>query len=185
MTLMEFGEIMARLAAAYGTGFGKPMDEFTVAVYYDALGDIPLEALRVASKRVMMQQKWFPTIHELRQAASETQAGEVTSLPPAEAWALAWRAACRIDPEVDGSVDRACAGLPLLVVEALRAFGVNAMVYGKEPVGVIRGQFLKIYEQIQAKAQRERVLPAQLKQQIKAIGAESIRQQLKQIGVER
>ncbi len=185
MTRPEFAEIMARLAAAYGTGFGRPMDEFTVTVYYDALGDITLDVLRIAAKRVMMQQKWFPTVHELRQAASETQAGEVAALPPAEAWALAWRAACRIDPDIEGSVDRACEMLPTLVLEALRAFGINAMIYGKEPLGVVRGQFLKIYEQIQAKAQRERLLPAQLKAEVKAIGSEFARQQLKQIGVER
>ncbi len=182
MTRPDFANVMAYIAAA----LQKPVSAESVEVYFDLLHDLPLPVLQLAAKRVVLQHKWatFPSVAELREAAAETMAGVVKDLSPAEAWALAWKAACRIDPEQDGSVERACKGLPLLVCEAMRSFGVNALVYGREPIGVVRGQWMKIYEQLQARTQRERLLPAALKEQVAAIGAEA-RQQLRGIGVER
>ncbi len=185
MNRKDFAEVMARLAAGYGTGFGRPMDEFMVNVYFDALGDLNLEVLRIAAKRVLVQQKWFPTVHELREAAAETMAGQVKDLPAAEAWKLAWRAAGRIDPDVNDSMIAALAGLNPLVIETMKTFGIHALCYGKEPVGVVRVQFMKIYEQLQARDRREKLLPPALKEEVKAIGQASLRERMKLIGVEK
>ncbi len=182
MTRPDFANVMAYIAAA----LQKPVSAESVEVYFDLLHDLPLHVLQLAAKRVVLQHKWatFPSVAELREAAAETQAGVVKDLSPAEAWALAWRAAGRMDPEVNGSVERALADLNPLVCEAIRTFGIYSLCYSVEPVGIMRSQFMKTYEQLNARQQRQRLLPPALKEQVAAIGAEA-RQQLRGIGVER
>ena len=170
MSRFEFAQVMAYIAAA----IGKPLSAEATEVYFELLGDLPLEVLHVTAKRVVLEHKWatFPTVAELREAAAETMLGEIKGLSPAEAWAMAWKAAGRIDLETEGSLERACAGLPPLVVEAMRAFSLPALVYGKEPVGIVRAQFVRMFEQLQARAHRQALLPDGLKRQIAAIGQE-------------
>lgn len=169
MKSLEFAEVMAYISAATT----KPLSPEAAEVYYDLLGDLPAEVLRVAAKRVVLEHRWatFPSVAELREAASETMRGQVKELSPAEAWDLAWGAVAYMDPEQEGSVARVTAGLPPLVVETMQAFGVPALCYGKEPVGVIRGQFLKMFEQLAARDRRMALLPASLKHAIASIGS--------------
>src|SRR5262249_4373334 len=134
--------------------------------------DLPLDVLKLAAKRVVLEHRWatFPTVAELRAAAAETMQGQVAELSPAEAWAIAWRVVGSTDPEVEGSFQRASKGVPPLVVEAIRAFGLNSLCYGKEPVGVVRGQVLKVYEQLAAREQRTALMPASVRAAIEGIG---------------
>ena len=164
MSRSEFAGVMAYL----GVGIGKPLGPESLAVYFDCLGDLSLETLQIAAKRVLMEHKWatFPSIAELRAAASETARAVVKELSAGEAWEMAWRAIGRIDLEIDGSLQRALSGLPPIVVEAMKEMGIPALVYGKEPVGVLRGQFVKFFEGIAARDQRTALLPAKVKQQI-------------------
>src|SRR5262249_46056005 len=100
MTKQEFVEAMAYLSAA----IGKPLAMETAVVYFGLLGDLPADHFKLAVKRVALEHKWanFPTVAELREAAALTVQGKVSELSPPEAWGLAWRAAGRIDLEVEG-----------------------------------------------------------------------------------
>lgn len=167
MTRPEFAAIMAYIAAATG----KSLSADATEVYYELLGDLPAPVLRVTAKRVVLEHKWatFPTVAELREAAILTASGEVVGLSPAEAWDLAWSAAKKIDLEVEGSLQRACARLPPLVVEAMRVFGIATLCSTRgDPVGVVRAQFLKIYEQLQTRDHRVALLPAAVRREIAA-----------------
>lgn len=168
MTKLEFLPIMAYI----GAGIGKRLEEASMDVYYDLLGDLPKDVLQTAAKRVCLEHKWatFPSVAELREAAAETIRGEKKSLSAAEAWELAWNATKKIDLEIEGSFDRACANVPPLVIEAMRSFGLAALIYGEEPVGVVRGQFMKIFEQISARDHRLTLLPQSVKASIEKIG---------------
>ena len=181
MTRSEFGIIIAYLEA----GCGKSLPVASVAVYFDCLGDLSAEVLRLAARRVLLEHRYatFPSIAELREAAALTAEGRVTELSGPEAWELAWRAIGRIDPEVDGSIDRATAGLPASVVEAIRAMGIPALCYGDEPVGVIRGQFLKSFEAISRRAKREGLLPPATRRAIAQTAAKPTPHLLRGIGV--
>ena len=166
MTREEFGHSMAYLTAA----IGKALAYESLEVYYDLLGDLEPAVLLTSIKRVVLEHRWasFPTVAELREAAAETVAGEVKMLAPAEAWRLAWQAIGRIDPDVEGSYARATAGLPPIVVVAMETFGINAFAYGNEPIGVVRGQFLKVYEQLASRQKRELMLPPSVRKAIAA-----------------
>jgi hypothetical protein len=183
MTRQEFVPIMAYIAAA----IGKPFAAESAEVYFDLLGDLPVEVLQTAARRVVLQHKWatFPSVAELREAAVETALGSVAGMPPAEAWKLAWAAACKIDVEQDESAKRATAGLPGAVIEAMQEFGLVALTQASPAYA--RPQFLKIYEAILAKERREALLPASVKRQIASIGerqqiAGKVGEAVKQIG---
>lgn len=164
MTREEFGIIMGYLVL----GTGKELSLDAHEVYFDCLGDLDAATLQIAAKRVLMEHKWatFPSVAELREAASLTVRGTVSTISPADAWDMAWRAIQNIDPEVQGSIDKALKKLPLIIQKAIRGFGLLDLCYGKEPVGVLRGQFMKQFEQIAASDKREALLPSATKEAI-------------------
>jgi hypothetical protein len=180
MTREEWLEIHAYIAS----GSGKSLNVDAMRVYFDLLGDLPFAAMRTAAQRVLIEHPWstFPSIAELREAATATLRGAVADLSPGEAWSLAWRAIGRIDPEQEGSIERGLDGLPRLVTEAVTAMGIPALCFGKEPVGVLRGQFMKIFEQLSAREKRQSLLPPQVMQAISRNG-KTLREMTARIGV--
>lgn len=153
----EFVKALAYITA----GCGRELAPASLEVYFDCLGDLTYDVMLLAAKRVLLSHKWatFPSVAELREAATTVAAGRVSELSPAEAWALAWRAAANTDPEIEGSFERATRNVPAIVVRAMKAFGVCSLCAGGEPVGVLRGQFLRIYEQIAAGDKAAQMLP--------------------------
>lgn len=184
MTKREFVEGIAYLAV----GVQTELPPRAIDVYYDMLGDLPAAVFRVACQRVLLSHRWktFPSIAELREAAAETQRGLLVELSSGEAWALAWGAAAKIDPEVEGGAERGCAGVPPLVLEAMRAFGIPALCYCKDPIGVMRGQFCRIFDALVAREKRLAELPSAIQAAIRSHGdrPQSIGKVIAQIGVE-
>lgn len=168
MNRIEFAQCMAYLGAA----IGKQLPTESVEVYFDLLGDLPKEVLQTAAKRVVLEHKWatFPSVAEIREAAAETMMGEKKRLSPSEAWELAWEATKKIDPDIEGSLQRHTENLPALVIEAMRVFGIVSLVRGKEPISITRSQFLKVYEQLQERESRLNLLPQKVKDSIEKIG---------------
>lgn len=157
MTRIDFAKGVAYLTAGCGHSLTREQTE----VYFDCLGDLDSEVFALAAKRVLLTHKYatFPSIAELREAAAETERGRVKQLSAAEAWALAWGAVKRTDPEIEGSFERATKGLPPLVVKAIRVIGICSLCSSYEPVGVLRGQFLKVFDQLAAAEKAAAVLP--------------------------
>ena len=186
MTRKEFTAVMAYITA----GIQKPLPAESAEVYFDLLGDLRADVFQVAAQRVMTEHVWatFPSVAELRQAAAETMRGELKELSAAEAWKIAWGKACKIDLDMAGSAERHLEAVPSLVREAIVSFGLPALCYGKEPVGVVRGQFLKIYEQLAARERRQLLLPDKVKRQIadtpKKMLPKSVVKAIAKIGVE-
>lgn len=179
MTRQEFASVMSYI----GLAIRQELSSESMEVYFDLLQDLPRDVLQTAARRALLEHRWptFPTVAELRTAAAQTQRGEVKGLSPAEAWGLAWRAVSKIDPEIGGpyhvgdrvyrtQADSILEGLPPLVREAIESMGLPSLCYG-EPVGVIRGQFMKTFEQLAARDERAALLPASVKQAIEGRGA--------------
>lgn len=171
MKKSEFLRVVAYLTAATG----KALTKDSVDVYFDLLGDLPLDAFQLAAKQVALEHKWatFPSVAELRSAATNVMVGS-DMISSAEAWQLAWRAAGRIDLDMDGSLQRACEGLPSLVVEAMRCYGISSLCYGDDPIGVVRSQFIKIFDQLAERTRRSALLPASLKQAITEVSRKQL-----------
>lgn len=185
MTREEFAKGIATLSAAIGRTLGEDAWE----IYFRLLGDLDYRVFLTSIERVLLERKWptFPQIAELREAAALTMRGDVKELSPGEAWEIGWKAIGRIDPEVEGSERRALEKVPPLVAEALRCMGVTALCYGREPVGVLRGQFAKVFGDLTEREKRLALLPPSVRQSIgdtpKRIAAPApIRQALESIG---
>lgn len=161
MTREQFAVVHGYLAC----GTGKELTAEAMEVYFDCLDDLDFGVMQLAAKRVLMEHPWpnFPSVAELRQAAVESNRGEVKETSATEAWDLAWGAISNLDPELPHTIERTKARLPPLVWQAIQAFPLNALVYGDEPVGVLRGQFLRMYSDLAARERRKALMqPATL-----------------------
>jgi hypothetical protein len=189
VTKTEFAEVIAFIELA----IGKPIDPdpktalARTRVFFELLGDLPVEVLRTSVKRVLNEHKWasFPTPAEIREACALTQHGKQAELSAAEAWSLAWKAVGAHDPDLHGAYmyggvtyesQWACItrNYPPRVIEAIHSFGVSALVSCKDPVGVLRGQFMKIYDQLAARDMRLALLSEPVKQEITKAGEKRI-----------
>lgn len=184
MMMVEFAKVMAYIAAASQ----KPVSPETVEVYFDLLGDLDAEVLRSAAKEVVLNHEYatFPTVAALRKAAIEIQSGKSARLTPQTAWAMAWRAAGQIDPDIRGEfvvfdvngervtypsqTEYVLNGLPESVVATMKMFGIGRLIANNEPLGVIQKQFCETYTGMLAVAKREAMLPQKLREQMAEIG---------------
>ena len=163
MTKIEFAKVIAFI----GSATNQSTEETRVEVFFELLGDLPASVFQAAAKKVVLNHKWatFPSVAELREACVEIMQGNVARLSSGEAWDLAWKSVGRIDPEQSHTLailDK----LPPLVSRAISCFGLPALCYGKEPIGVVRGQFMKIYEQLDTTDKQRALLPGKLVEQI-------------------
>ncbi len=60
--------VLRRLSSAFPD---RPLDEQTLQVYLEELGDIPLPILEQAASRLIQTSAWFPRIAELRQVSMQ------------------------------------------------------------------------------------------------------------------
>lgn len=77
MNKAKFGEKIAWLASAFPRAELNPA---TVQVYYDMLNDLPDEILQAAIVKVAAENRFFPTISEIRKAA-QSFIPEIARLP--------------------------------------------------------------------------------------------------------
>jgi hypothetical protein len=188
MTSLEFAKVMNYIANMIGKPIGATPKEADARMegYWELLKDLRLDILQAAAKRVVLEHKWntFPTVAEIRELATQTAAGTIAELPPAEAWRLASEAIAKIDPEIRGpyrmrgrdgvmrefpsQAEAVLDRLPPIVTRAIRAYGLHPMCFGQEPMGVVRGQFLRIYEQLAEQEKKSASLPAALVKEIQA-----------------
>lgn len=164
MNRSEFASIMAYVQTGLGLPKEKCLDKARTMIYFDLLGDLSADVLRVVAKRLLLEHRWanLPTVAEFREEAAKVINSQ-TQIPAAEAWEQAWGATKVMDPEIDGSIERSCENLPAIVVRSMKAYGFLSLCYGREPIGVVRAQFMKIYEQIAEQEKQSALMPNRLK----------------------
>lgn len=164
MDKVEFAKIMAVLVA--GTGSPKATPE-QLDVYYETLRDLPLETLRTAALRALMDHKFpsLPPIGLIRQHAA-TVSGDLPS-PIADAWASVKRFATRWEfwiiegmPTYEKTLaEYRCdlAALPPIARQAATAYGWRAII--ETETGVAFAHFRQLYESLDRPARQEAALP--------------------------
>jgi hypothetical protein len=164
MEVADFKAVMRYLEA----GTGKEADTETVAVYWDLLKDLPIEALQSAARQALAESKYpsLPTAGTLRQLAVESISGP--GLTPVQAWQLAMRAARQMRSndidiiviagrrftaaEWNGEVLNA---LPPAVAETMRCIGWQNL----HDTDTCRAQFRDAYTQLEQIERRQKLLP--------------------------
>ncbi|MCO5189137.1 MAG: replicative helicase loader/inhibitor [Anaerolineae bacterium] len=139
-------QILEMLSAAYPR---QVITEATIDAYMVTLQDVPPELLKAAALKHVTESKWFPTVAELRGAASALIA-QVDGVPLPHA---AWMEVKRLRREFSH---------PFIKKAIDRLGGMEA--YGRSDVSEEmswRAQFLSAYTQICEQAHEERIiLPA-------------------------
>lgn len=175
MSNLEFGDVVSWLEIA----FGKPLADSKEArdkranVYFEMLGKYPVDAFRVAARRIVRERKYqsFPSVAELQEFIIETLHGEIMELTAQEAFNVGMKACGQCDIESYGSVDRAFANIPEKVKRAVWAFGFMALYnLPSSAMETARAQFIKLYEALEERDHRDDLYPQSLKDEIKRIG---------------
>jgi len=159
MTRKEVQNLIALATANFPAMQDKDMRP-TAVLWEKMLSDLPYPLAEKALIKVLSTAKYFPAVAEIREAATEL----TTPLPmtAAEAWGQVMEAVRKF-----GSyrAKEAMEWMDPQVANMVRRFGFVDICRSEE-IGVIRGQFIKLWES-QSKREKElSVMPAQIKQLI-------------------
>jgi hypothetical protein len=146
MRASETAKILAVLAAAYPR---FEVSETTHTVWQEMLADLDYAGVDLAARRYIATSKFPPSITEIRQALVPE------GLAPAEAWGLLMGAIHHFGYYRE---TEALASLPPEVVRVVCMVGWREVNMSTE-LDVIRGQFLRMYQQVAERARREALLP--------------------------
>ena len=160
MTKGEVAKLLAVLAASYPK---FEVDDLKVHVWHEMLGDLDYSIASMAIKKLIMQNTFPPAIAEVRKAALEIMRPEVTG---SEAWGEVIRAMRNYGYYRE---EEALASMSPTTARVVRYMGWREICLSEEPPGVLRGQFLKMYEQVAGLEQQQRLLPSDLQDEIKQL----------------
>lgn len=93
MNQEQFKTLVKGMKAVYTQPTFIP-DNDAMLVWYNLLKDLPYEHVSVAIQKHMMQNKFAPTIADIREKASELITDETDEFTEAQAWSLVWGAIC-------------------------------------------------------------------------------------------
>lgn len=166
MTRQEFVTACSGpLEAAYSR-----MDPATIEMYYSFLKDMDVQLLATSVAKLICETKWCPKIAEIRSAAIDIVRGQFSELTVGEAWAIAHRAVCKIDLDIDGSLARALRDVPEPVRAAMRSVGINRLINatGEFQQRESRKWFEDAYSGIVARQKKEALATPDIKKAISA-----------------
>jgi len=162
MTKTEVVKLLAVISGAYPN---MQVTEATVALWYELLGDLDINLALAAVKKLILESSYPPTIADIRKRVVDIITLAEDKMSAAEAWGevekkIRWYGYYR---EVE-----ALENMTPQVAKVVRYIGWRNICLSEEP-SVIRGQFLKMYQQVAEREQKERLLPLNLRDDIKRI----------------
>jgi hypothetical protein len=168
MTEKEVVKLFVLLTAAYPRfdTFSDPeKTRPVIKLWAEMLADIPYEVVEVAVKKFILESSYPPTIAEIRKQAMEIATSPEDKIGSAEAWGEVERAI-----RLYGYYNEAEAlkSMSPQTAKVVKYIGWREICLSEEP-GVVRGQFLKMYEQLQERERKEALLPPDLKNEIQQI----------------
>jgi hypothetical protein len=140
----EVHVVLGVLSAAHPT---FPLTEATISVYVQCLSDIPADVLQASALQQIANEKWFPTVSDLRgQVRAIVNPG---ILAPTEAWGEVVRAI------EEGGSYKTPTFSDITILEAVRLIGGWRYLCLSENSVADRARFLEAYRDLKAKGMRE------------------------------
>lgn len=169
MTKQDMIKIFAILATTY-TQFEAVMQDkeklkLSVEVWHELLGDIDFNIAKMAVQKLILESPFPPTIADLRKHIAEITTPKNDRLDGAYAWGEVTTAIRKYGYYRESEALKSLSPATAKVVKYLNWKEICTC---EEP-GVIRGQFLKMFEQIAKRDKQERLLPDTLKTAINAL----------------
>lgn len=152
MTREEFAKAMALLSAA----IDKPIGKTTIAAWFEILKDLPGPAVEAAVHTVIATDEYptLPSVGKIRNTAITLMEGQ--KMTAAEAWGLTLKA---IKDYGHYREKEGLEALPEPAAETARIMGWRELCFA-ENIEVIRGQYIKIYENQKTARRDQQALPA-------------------------
>jgi hypothetical protein len=143
MTLNEAKRMLATVAAAFPNVQDRNL-AMTARIWQVALSDLDPCDVNLAITKLLMTQRFFPTVAEIREAAENLS--PMAHPSPEEAWAEVNAHLCR---------SKTAPYSDPLIVKAISGIGWNTIAMS-ENVGVERAHFMRFYETMLKKEREER-----------------------------
>lgn len=155
MTKEEFAVLVSAMRTYYGKENLLPNNQ-AMQLWYAQLQDIPYKVAEAALNKWVATNKWSPTIADLRELATDVTVGEAPD------WGDAWHTVMRAVSKY--GYNRQAEAMEFLddvTREAVRRVGWYDICMS-ENVGVERANFRDIYNTLQERKQKERLIPPQV-----------------------
>ena len=164
MMKTETVKLLAVISAAYPN---MQVTEATVEIWHELLGDLKLNIALIAAKKLILESPYPPTIADIRKRAVEIMTPPEDRIDAAEAWGEVMRAL-----RVFGYYREAEAlkSMSPRTAKVVRFMGWSEICLSEE-LGVVRGQFIKMYQQVAEREYKEQLLPVTLRDDIKKIAS--------------
>lgn len=156
MTKQQISVLIALTAANFPNMQERDMRP-TANLWQELLSDIPFEVAKAAIIKILATARFWPTVAEIREAAAAITNPHILS--PAEAWALVEQANDRYGYY---RAEEGMKSLPPLVQTIVKSLSGFREVCASEEPGVVRGQFMKMYDQYAAREREKAVLPSDI-----------------------
>jgi hypothetical protein len=162
MTKQEFAQAMALLSAA----IDRPIGKTTIAAWYEFVQDLPGTAVLAAVQTIIATDEYptLPSIGKIRKTAIELS--KPKTITAAEAWGLTIKA---IRSYGHNREKEALEKLPPEAARIAEMMGWQQMCHA-DNVEVIRGQFMKMFDQVSARDTQERLIPPQARALLAGLG---------------
>lgn len=160
MKKSEIAKLFAIITAAFPN---MQVTDAMTEIWYELLGDVDFDVAQIAVKKLLLESSYPPTIADVRKQVVSIMSPR--QIDPAEAWGEVLNAVHRYGYYRQ---EEALASMSPLVAKAVRYMGWQEICMSEEP-SVIRGQFMRIFQQLQEREKQEALLPAKLKNDIQKI----------------
>lgn len=161
MTKDQFKYIVAALTSNYSRFEIKNQAQFEF--WYSMLNDIPYDQLIIAVKKYCAENKFAPTVADLREAFVSVKESPV--LDHNEAWGLIQRAIRNFGvyrPE------EAIASLPPTVARVMKNMNYKELCMSENQMAD-RAHFIKMYTAFVGREQKDKQIPGPLKEEVEMI----------------
>ncbi len=168
MTKSETSMIFSVLTAAYprfDTFKDKEEARPVVELWAEMLADIPFSVVELAVKKLVLESPYPPTIADVRKRAVEIMTPPEDRIDAAEAWGEVIRAMRFYGYYQE---KEALESMSPRVARVVKYMGWQEICLSDQP-GVARGQFLKMYQQVAEREQKERLLPDVMRKEMQRI----------------
>lgn len=160
MKKTETVQLLAVVNAAFPN---MQVTEATVKLWHELLGDLDFNLAIAATKKLILESSYPPTIADIRKRAAEIMTPQ--EIDAAEAWGEVERAIRKYGYYCESE---ALESMSPQVARVVRYIGWREICLSEEP-GVVRGQFLKMYQQVSEREQKMRLLPQSLRDEIQKL----------------
>lgn len=164
MKISEVAKLLTVIAAAYPEKF--TVNDMKVQLWHSLLKDIPYEVANIAIQKHIIESPFVPTIADIRKAATDIMTPQEQKIDAATAWGEVIKA---ISSYGSYKPEEALQSMSPVTARVVRYIGWQEICLN-ENQGVMRGQFLKMFESVSKRETQDSLLPPAMKQQIANIG---------------